>query len=168
MRLDTELRQRLAEAVCPGCPETGAFAIVGLDYPHFGRVICAHSAAPLIEAIKDPMRTSGHFLEWLEGPKEQPRVRRRTKMRRVDSVRERCEICLRGGNELTDPVKLRAHHVHEVHQGGDDSDENRRVYCDDCHRLVHWVRRTLGREDEDTEYKNDEAGAHFEDASPTW
>jgi hypothetical protein len=120
---------------------------VGLDYPHFGRVICAYSAAPLIEAITDPMRTAGHFLEWLQAPKEQPRERRRTRMRRVDSLHERCEICLRRTQELTDPVKLRAHHVHEVQDGGDDTDENRRVYCDDCHGLVHWVRRTLGRED---------------------
>jgi hypothetical protein len=146
MQLDPDLRQRLAEARCPRCPEPGAFALVGLDWPHFGRVICASSAAPLVEAIIDPMLTAGHFLEWLQAPKEAPRMRRRTKMRQVDSLTERCEICLRAASELRDPVKLRAHHALEVQHGGDDSDENRRVYCDDCHSLVHWLRRTLGRE----------------------
>ena len=49
--------------------------------------------------------------------------------------------------ELPRGVTLNAHHVHEVADEGPDEEANLRPYCTECHALVHWVRRTLGRED---------------------
>jgi hypothetical protein len=146
MQLDAELRERLSEVHCPRCQTTGGYALIGLDYPHFGRVVCAATAAPLIEAIPEPMRDEGHFVDWLQKPRENGPRRRRTRMRKVESLSERCEICLRHSSELSAPVKLEAHHAHEARHDGSDDEENRRVYCMDCHALVHWARRTLGRE----------------------
>lgn len=146
MELDADLRERLAEVHCPRCLTNGGYALIGLDYPAFGRVVCAATAAPLVQAIMDPMRDEGHYIDWLQKPRSGSAPRRRTKMRRVDDLTERCEICLRHASELTPPVKLEAHHAHEAQHEGSDGDENRRVYCTDCHALVHWVRRSLGRD----------------------
>lgn len=141
MRVDDDLRQRLAETICPVCGSEGAFVLVGLDFPAFGRVLYGHSMGDVLERA----RTHGHFLEWLEKPKEIAKSRRATKMRKVDDATERCEMCLRHSSELAAPNVLRAHHLIEVQHGGDDSDANRRVHCDDCHRLIHWTRMALGR-----------------------
>jgi hypothetical protein len=146
MQLDEELRQRLAEVQCPRCDSTGGFALIGMDWPHFGRVICAESAAPLVEAIRGHS-DEGHYVDWLQKPRDIPAARRRrTRLRKVDSLSERCEICLRSSAELTSPTKLDAHHAIEVQDGGSDDDSNRRVYCTDCHALVHWARRALARD----------------------
>lgn len=141
MRVDDDLRERLADTLCPVCHAQGAFVLVGLDYPAFGRVLCGASMGDVLEQA----RQHGHFIEWLEKPKELAKSRRRSKMRKVDSLTERCELCLRGADELTAPAKLEPHHAIEVAHGGTDDDENRRVYCTDCHSLIHWLRRTLGR-----------------------
>ena len=141
MRVDDDLRQRLADTVCPVCHTQGAFVLVGLDFPAFGRVLCGHSMGDVLEQA----RQHGHFIDWLEKPKELARARRRAKTRKVDDLTERCELCLRGASELHPPARLNAHHAVEVQHGGEDDDENRRVYCTDCHSLIHWLRRTLGR-----------------------
>lgn len=141
MQVDGDLRQRLGELRCPHCDVEGAYAIVGLDHPAFGRVVCGRTLGPLLEEI----RVQGHFIDWLQKPKEIAKARRRTKTLRVDDLTDRCEMCLRRSSELYPPATLAAHHVVEVQHGGEDTDENRRVYCTDCHALIHWLRRTLGR-----------------------
>lgn len=141
MQVDGDLRQRLADCRCPRCDSEGAFALVGMDFPHFGRVICARSVGPLLDGLK----ADGHYIEWLQMPKELAKTRRRTRTHTVTDLTERCEICLRRASELYPPATLTAHHVIEVQHGGPDTDENRRVYCTDCQQLVHWVRRTHGR-----------------------
>jgi hypothetical protein len=146
MRIDADLRQRLGDVHCPRCQKTGGIALIGIDFVHYGRVVCAATAAPLLDAVLDPMRDEGHYVDWLQTPRDSAPARRRTRMRKVDNLKERCEICLRHANELIAPAKLEAHHAHEAQSAGGDDDENRRVYCTDCHALVHWVRRSLGRE----------------------
>lgn len=141
MQVDGDLKQRLADVHCNQCAAQGAFALVGMDFPHFGRVICGASAGPLLEDIRE----NGHFIDWLQAPKEIAKARRRTKTLKVDDLTDRCEICLRHAADLTPPATLTAHHAVEVQHGGTDDDTNRRVYCTDCHTLVHWLRRTLGR-----------------------
>ncbi len=138
MRVDGDLRQRLAETICHRCKREGAIAIVGFDWPHFGRVICAHCAGIDRDRVG--------YLDWLQAPKEPIAERRRRKAIRVTDLGDRCEICLRSAEQLTEPCKLESHHAleHEVTQ--DDANDNLRVYCTDCHSLVHWARRSLGRE----------------------
>jgi hypothetical protein len=146
VKLDGDLRENLAAIYCGRCDSVGGYALIGRDWPHFGRVICGGSTAALIDAINRGA-DEGHYLDWLSAPKDNAPTRRRTRMRPVDALVERCEICLRHARELAKPNRLQAHHALEVvAHGGDDDDANRRVYCDDCHRLVHWVRRTLGRD----------------------
>lgn len=141
MQVDGDLKQRLAECRCNQCGAEGAFALVGMDFPNFGRVMCGTSVGPLLAALRE----DGHFIEWLSTPKELARSRRRTKTLKVDDLTDRCELCLRRSIELYPPAVLSAHHVVEVQHGGEDTHENGRVYCTDCHTLIHWLRRTLGR-----------------------
>jgi hypothetical protein len=147
MHVDDDLRQRLAEFVCPHCAaegrETvGAFALVGFDYPAFGRVVCGHTLGQLLEDLRERRI---HHLDWLQKPKEIAKARRRTKTFKVTDATDRCEICLRGAVELHEPAKLTVHHVVEVQHGGEDDDTNRRVYCSDCQSIVHSLRRAFGR-----------------------
>jgi hypothetical protein len=141
VQVDGDLKQRLAECQCNHCGAEGAFALVGMDFPNFGRVMCGASVGPLLAELRE----NGHFIDWLQTPKELARTRRRTKTLKVDDLTDRCEMCLRRSSELHPPATLAAHHVVEVQHGGEDTDENRRVYCTDCHTLIHWLRRTLGR-----------------------
>jgi hypothetical protein len=112
-----------------------------MDFPNFGRVMCGASVGPLLAELRE----NGHFIDWLSTPKEIAKARRRTKTHKVTNLAERCELCLRHASELHPPAILTAHHVVEVQHGGEDTDENRRVYCTDCQQLVHWLRRTHGR-----------------------
>ncbi len=60
----------------------------------------------------------------------------------------RCEICLRTKKELSSlihPLKLQIHHVIEFKDGGDESSENLRVYCEECHATVHRIRKSFSR-----------------------
>lgn len=141
MQVDGDLKQRLGSLRCPVCDVEGAYALVGLDHPAFGRVVCGRTLGPLLEEL----RTQGHFIDWLQKPKELAKARRRTRTYKVTDATDRCEICLRRATELHPPATLTYHHVVEVQHGGPDTDENRRVYCTDCQQLVHWVRRTHGR-----------------------
>lgn len=141
MQVDGDLRQRLGDARCPRCDNQGAFALVGQDFPHFGRVICGASMGPLLEQV----RTEGHFVDWLQAPKELAKARRRTKTYRVTDLTDRCEICFRQASELHPPATLTIHHAIEVQHGGEDNEANLRIHCTDCQQLVHWVRRTMGR-----------------------
>lgn len=144
MQLDSDLKQHLAEAHCHRCGTDGAVALIGIDYPHFGRVICAHAAGELIDSIRS--KGDQHYLDWLQAPNQQTSTaRRRTKRHKVDNLTDRCEICLRHVAELTSPNELHYHHVVEVQDGGTDTDDNLRVYCNDCHNLIHWARRSLNR-----------------------
>lgn len=140
MQVDGDLKQRLGDTRCPHCDTQGAFALVGLDI-HFGRVICGASMGPLLEQV----RQHGHFVDWLQAPKEIAKARRRTKTYRVTTRDDRCEICFRQASELHAPARLTVHHVIEIQHGGEDTDANRRIYCTDCQYLVHWLRRTFGR-----------------------
>lgn len=147
MRVDGDLRQRLADTTCPYCAQegretVGAFALVGLDYPAFGRVVCGHTLAQLLADLRDRRI---HHLDWLEKPKEIAKTRRRTKTYRVTDATDRCEICLRLGSELTAPNQLTIHHIIEIQHGGKDDDSNRRIHCSDCQAFVHTIRRALGR-----------------------
>lgn len=59
-----------------------------------------------------------------------------------------CEICLRTRKELSGlvyPLKLEIHHVIEFKDGGDESSENLRVYCEECHATVHRIRKSFLR-----------------------
>lgn len=59
-----------------------------------------------------------------------------------------CEICLRTKKELSGlihPLKLELHHVIEFKDGGDESSENLRVYCEECHVTVHRIRKSFLR-----------------------
>lgn len=141
MNVDGDLKQRLGEARCNQCDAEGAFALVGMDFPHFGRVMCGASVGPLLTELRE----NGHFIDWLQAPKEIAKARRRTRTHKVTDLNERCELCLRKAAELHPPAVLTAHHAIEVQHGGEDTDANRRVYCTDCQQLVHWLRRVHGR-----------------------
>lgn len=59
-----------------------------------------------------------------------------------------CEICLRTKKELSSlvyPLKLEIHHVVEFKDGGEESSENLRVYCQECHATVHRIRKSFLR-----------------------
>lgn len=59
-----------------------------------------------------------------------------------------CEICLRTKKELSaliHPLGLEIHHVIEFKDGGGESSENLRVYCEECHASVHRIRKSFLR-----------------------
>lgn len=120
MRLDETLRDALAAAVCPQCEATGGYAVVGRDWPHFGRVVCG---------------VCDTWIDWLTKPQETTTERARRKRRHIEDFGDRCELCLRHGRE----VSLQIHHADEE----SDVEDLLRVYCSDCHQLVHWLRRTF-------------------------
>lgn len=65
---------------------------------------------------------------------KEPKVR---KTRKVVAADDRCEFCRK-------KRAVHSHHVKRRSQGGDDSPENLRRLCVDCHELIHrntgWAR----------------------------
>lgn len=53
----------------------------------------------------------------------------------------RCEICRRDEVDLPDKISMHVHHVQPRRAGGQDNDDNLRLYCKSCHELVHTIRR---------------------------
>ncbi len=56
-----------------------------------------------------------------------------------------CELCLLGADDFDKGVTLEAHHLIEFQNGGSEERDNIWIVCTMCHRLIHWTRRYVGR-----------------------
>lgn len=88
------------------------------------------------------------FLRWLSKPDSDP-----TKYKRPQTHRDLvskfsngfCEMCLRDKNELPKGQTLEAQHVIEFQDGGSEKRENIWIVCTACHRIIHWLRTYVGK-----------------------
>lgn len=129
--MDAESNQLM---LCNRCErETLSRVVLTPDLPHYGKLVCD---------------MCGCWRRWLPKPDTDPTKHRRTKQH-TDLVRQfskgYCEMCLMTAGELDDGRVLEAHHVLEYQTGGDPSRENIWILCTGCHKLVHWMRTYVGK-----------------------
>ena len=87
----------------------------------------------------------GAWIDWVDFPDTPPKSDRRKSRKKLRDLGDRCEICLRHGDDLPHPQKLEVHHVLEVAaDDGSDDPANLRVYCSACHSMVNWARTYFG------------------------
>ena len=103
------------------------------ESPHYGKLECAKC---------------GRYIKFVPKPDTDTTKYRRPQQHR--SLVEKysngvCEFCLCSELELRPGTVLEAHHVHKYKNGGLDERENIWILCTKCHRLVHWMRRYVGR-----------------------
>ena len=122
----------LAAAQCKRCGHIGGsmHVVLGESGPHFARVNCKGCRA---------------FIDWVSYPVTAPKKDRRRSRKKLRDLSDRCEICLRHGDDLPSGQDLIVHHVLEVAaDDGGDEDANLRVYCNACHSMVNWMRTYFG------------------------
>lgn len=122
----------LAAAHCKQCGHIGGsmHVVLGESGPHFARINCKACSA---------------FIDWVSYPTAAPKRDRRRSRKKLRDLDDRCEICLRHGDELPPGQEHQVHHVLEVAaDDGGDEDKNLRVYCNACHSMVNWMRTYFG------------------------
>ena len=127
---------------CPKCGAQSSFKLRP-DTQHWGEVRCPE-----------------HGHSWIKKPDDE---KKRTLKRNQSLVKDfpslirhginaeantYCWWCMRTDSTLRSlrPVLvLNAHHIVEVDQGGDDSQDNLMILCDECHRECHRRREAFAR-----------------------
>jgi 5-methylcytosine-specific restriction endonuclease McrA len=94
---------------------------------HYGKAICPYC---------------GRFVKWIAKP-ENTELRRKSKFSPEKLGKEYCELCLRPREYLGKAGQLDIHHIIEIHNGGQDEEDNVWVLCSHCHSLVHHTRTYL-------------------------
>ena len=136
------LPPRYADQVCPYCGAEENLRLQLVDTtakpsPHWAACIC-NACNRQITFVRKPVVAED----------ETPRKRRsqdqlKRLLRDADRDVTCCELCLvtegEGGQHMV------IHHVIEVQDGGDDTPENLRVYCVDCHTDAHTARSRVRR-----------------------
>ena len=121
----------MERVICPKCGDEGVVTMG----PFEGHGAYARSDCPKCR----------RWLKWLPKPAATPK----RPAAHADLVAKHskgyCELCLRSSTELGVGRGLEAHHVVEFQDGGDESRANLWIVCTSCHKLIHWMRTYVGK-----------------------
>jgi len=117
---------------CPKCPDATLVTVLTPQMSHYGRLICSNCY---------------RHVDWAKKPENEGKKRRASKHRDLVAKYSKgyCQLCMRKIEELPPKCVLTAHHVERYCENGSAEPDNIWIVCTDCHSLIEWARRTLGK-----------------------
>ena len=97
------------------------------DTPHYAQVFCPFC---------------GRNIDWMGKPKNHEKRQKNKYTPEILGI-DFCQICLRPRAMLGKNETLDVHHIHEIHDGGLDTEKNIIVVCTYCHKDIHQKRQYL-------------------------